>query len=640
MTEKTRKVSLRQRVFSYLNLAPGAKYSAVIKKFQKVPQGVKVPSKFAIHKYFYEYRKLPPDKKTIKTNQTRKKGKKRAIQTIKQSFVNAEEAAEDFKEFVGWVDDKGGVHEGSAFPPPINRDNIYCGILEYELQAFKTLYMNKNAMLKWAREHGKTYIAAWFIEWSMSRMGEKWLYFSSTGIYIKVGNWIYRWAKRAGTILKVTKHERQNTYNRFELLNGAELQIHEYSSEKVVGEHGWNIAMDDIVKKNWQAKPSEEKKAENQWLYNLNYIGRKRLFVFGTRKFEGDLLEFLEDRVKNLAVDIRTPYEMEGEFPNWKPKLDKKTQKEILIAPELHTHEELDEKKDDDYDAFMAEEMQDPRPREGGEWTEDDIHTVLTWGDIRLYDMAAISVDPAWTIEQHSDFTGITVILKYRLGRKFLVIRSVIKKMKTNSWTDRKGVKHIGVLEAVEEMFQWVKGTFPYLNAIIVPFEMNSGGTVMVQQANTYSDIYEFATHIVEVKHGPTDPKKDRISAELGAPIRKGNVIFLQEIADRCDTKTDLMYQILMFPNLKNDDGVDSLGMGKDELNKHVRKDAPEGIRELIRIRREAQQILYEEDWDKKMRMPWMAKRVSKNAQLRHQGMAHLIKKKEKLKKIKPPWEK
>jgi len=628
-------------VFSHLQLHPKSKYSNVIKKFTLDHKGrPNGNSKWAVHKYFYEFRNLPPERKLISTNKTKKKEKKNTINIQKQTFLNVEEAAEDFKEFVGYVDDQGGVHEGQAFPPPINKDNEYCGILGYELDAFKKLYSNKNAMLKWAREHGKTYIAAWFIEWSMSRFGEKWLYFSSTGIYIKVGNWIYRWATREGMIRKVTKHERQNTYTRFELINGAELQIHEYMQEKVVGEHGWNIAMDDIVKKKWQAKPSEEKKAENQWLYSLNYIGRKRLFIFGTRKFEGDLLEFLEDRVKNLCVDVRTPYEMEGEFPNWKPKLDKKTGKEILIAPELHTHEELDEKKDDDYDAFMAEEMQDPRPREGGEWTEDDIHTVMTWGDIRLYDMAAISVDPAWTIEEHSDYTGITVILKYRLGRKFLVIRSVIKKMKTNTWIDRKGVKHPGVLETVEELFQWVKATFIYLKAIIVPFEMNSGGTVMVQQAQTYSDVYEFSSHIVEVKHGPTDPKKDRISAELGAPIRKGNVLFLQEIADRCDNKDDLMYQILMFPNLKNDDGVDSLGMGKDELNKHVRKDAPDSIRDLIRMRKEAQQLIYENDWDNRMTASGLIKRVDRNTQLRRQGMAHLIEKKEKLKEIETPWEK
>ena len=286
-------------------------------------------------------------------------------------------ARNHFAEYVGYVghkdkagnvvlDPKGKIHKGKAFPKPINGQGSFCGILSYELDTFELLFLHKEVMLKWAREHGKTYMATWFIEWSMEFCGkigrdedgkpqldekgemivvpESWIYFSITKVKSKVGAWVWRWAKRNDMITQASKGDKQQTYTSFELRNGAQMKIFDYMDEAMVGEHNWNFALDDIVKKKWEDRPSDIQKAKDQWDFSINYIGHDRVFVFGTRKFLGDNLEHMEEVLDDLVIDVRTPFVMEGSFPKWKPVIGEDG-REKLIAPEIHTWEELDKKR-------------------------------------------------------------------------------------------------------------------------------------------------------------------------------------------------------------------------------------------------------------------------------------------------------
>jgi hypothetical protein len=268
-------------------------------------------------------------------------------------------------------------HSGVAHPPPIDEKGNIWGILPHEVQAFHDIrrYLETGIMFKWFRGAGKTFIATWFMEWSMDRLGYPWLYLSETAIMNDVAFWIWQWAKRSKQIVKVDRGDKQNTYTQFELRNGAVLRIYKYTDEKSTGQHGWYLAFDDIVKKKVESKPSEVKKVKNQWNYNLRYVRRKGLMIFGTRKYVGDPLEHLVKMIPKMYVDIKTPYMMEGKFPTWKPIIDPDTGREVLLVPELYTWEEIEEKKyvptedgEDPMLAFQSEMMQDPTPTAGKRW--------------------------------------------------------------------------------------------------------------------------------------------------------------------------------------------------------------------------------------------------------------------------------
>lgn len=579
-------------------------------------------------------------------------------------FENVEAALNDFIEFVGFrgyynkkgkpiidltaiseLDEKGNeielfvhdYHEGEAFPQPIDGEGRELGVLLHEAEGFESIfvYLKTGIMFKWARGFGKTYLCSWFMQWSMLRFGWAWMYLSVTAVLADVAFWIYKWAKQNNLITKAIKGGKQNTYTQFELVTGAKLRIFDYMGEDMVGQHNWHIAMDDIVKRKWEEKPSENRKAKKQWIYSLGKMKRKGLMIFGTRKFEGDLLEYLENVLPKLHIEVKTPYIMEGEFPEWSPKLEIKTlyvsideasekqlkigeaiyqgekefvmyqeEREVLWVPELYTYEELEAKKlsptDDGVDplmAWMSEMMQDPRPLQGGSWQPGDL-VFITHFDTWDYEAAVIAVDPAFTIEPDSDETGITVNLLHKdLGeennRQFLCIRAYGMKVKVQDWSESletarnkdgmvfyengvKMIKHKGMLTLIEELFQYLKNQFPGLRTIIVAIETNSGGDIIIQQIQHERDKYEFAGHIVEVKHTSIS-KKDRIDKELFTPIKMGYQKFLDILRG-----TDLIYQILTFPNSKLIDMLDSLGMGKDELNKLKRITVAQQRRERI----------------------------------------------------------
>jgi hypothetical protein len=512
-----------------------------------------------------------------------------------------------FAEFVGYkglkdkknniiLDPKGPIHRGDAFPPPVNKEGKYLGILWYELVTFALLFMNIEVMLKWAREHGKTFMATWFIEWSMIFCGkigkdingkiilddqkkpiivtENWLYFSSTKIMTKVGFWVYRWAKNKGYIIKASKGDKQNTYTSFELNNGAMMQIHKYMNEDVIGEHNWNFALDDIVKKSWKDRPSENQKAKDQWDI-LNYIGHVRVFIFGTRKFLGDPLEYLEEVHPDMKIDIRPPWVMEGVFPTWKPKIDPKTKREILIAPDLHTHEELYKKRDASRRAWMSEQMQDPQALGSKIWFKVNYINALETPYVRHYNLLFVYIDRATTTNLKSDLTGCVVGMREKKHeveinkRKELVSRRII----IDDLTGKIPKEHL--LYILSNYIHDYQTRYPWMEILLV-IEKQGGGDDFYSDINTRSD-FEFIETDEDGKP-KYDKKGDLMSKRVDNYLRDANVIMVQSggsktarIEDRLETpikndQTGILFlsalrnsfvvkQILDYPNNDKVDG-------------------------------------------------------------------------------------
>lgn len=514
------------------------------------------------------------------------------------------------------------LHEGIAFPPPIDENDTFLGILPHELDYFCKLWFHhvlgwkKAIMNLWCRGIGKTFIATWFVQFTMEKLGLRWLYLSETEIIGDVGLWIFKWAFSRELIKSSEKNKgkivggKKDTYKSFELYNGAELRIFQYMSEAMVGQHAWHLMLDDILKKKWQNKPTDLKRAEHQWLWNLRPIRKMGVSISGTRKFEGDLLEFFMRVIKDIYVDVRTPYVMEGTYPEWTPVIDPQTGHEIMAIPELYEWEQIEEMKytprEDDEDpfiAFMSEMMQNPSAIEGGAWQKDDL-MYRSHYDYLEYEACAIAVDPAFTVSNTSAQTGFTVTLLHsELGshkeRRFLVLRGIGKKVEMQDWFETdlrtgKEIKHEGMLTIIENLYQFVRMTMPGMRMIRVPIETNNGGGKIIEQARYEHDKYEFAAHIDEINTKVKD-KRDRIKAGLYSPIKNGDMEFLDVLED-----SDLEHQILHFPYGQLIDIIDSLEIGVSVLTKLKRvSSAKQRIRDVEEHVKQLQESREREKWNR-----------------------------------------
>lgn len=460
-------------------------------------------------------------------------------------------------------------HPGVAHPPPIDEKDVKWGILAHEVEGFHKIrrYLKTGIMFKWFRGGGKTFVATWFIEWSMDRLGYPWLYLSETAIMNDVSFWVWQWAKKSKTIVATERGDKQNTYTQFELRNGSVLRIYKYTDEKSTGQHGWYLAFDDIIKKKWSERPSDIKKAKNQWNYSLRYIRRKGLMIFGTRKFLGDPLEHLEKMIPKMHIDIHTPYVMVGDFPTWEPLIDPKTGREVLLVPELYTWEQLEEKKivptedgEDPLMAWQAEMMQNPEPTSGKRWKKVFYEKQLE--HMNNYDICFFFIDRATTVKETSDYTGF--IQGYR--RKITGVRYI-----TNDWTD-----HIYLEKLLYDLSVFIDKQhrmYKHLTFVIV-VEKQGGGDDFEASVNLRNDFtWEFenedGSKTTKTVHNwirelafvyaesSTGNKQKRIKDRVGAPIDNGMIRFMEYMKD-----SEIVKNILDFPYNKRIDALDAEATG------------------------------------------------------------------------------
>lgn len=460
-------------------------------------------------------------------------------------------------------------HPGVAHPPPIDEKDIKWGILVHEVEGFHKIrrYLKTGIMFKWARGYGKTFLATWFIEWSMDRLGYPWLYLSETAIMNDVSFWVWQWAKKSKTIVASERGDKQNTYTQFELRNGSVLRIYKYTDEKSTGQHGWYLAFDDIIKKKWSERPSDIKKAKNQWNYSLRYIRRKGLMIFGTRKFLGDPLEHLEKMIPKMHIDIHTPYVMVGGFPTWEPLIDPKTEREILWVPELYSWEELEQKKivptedgEDPLLAWQAEMMQNPIPTSGKRWKK--VYYEKQLEHMNNYDICFFYIDRATTVGPNSDYTGF--VQGYR--RSQTGVRII-----TNDWTD-----HIYLEKLLYDLAVFIDKEHRMYGHIsfVVVVEKQGGGDDFEESVNLRSNFeweFEYENGVKERKvvynwireiahtHAVTSTgdKKKRIKDRVGAPIDNGMIRFMEYLKD-----SEVVNNVLDFPYNKKIDALDAVATG------------------------------------------------------------------------------
>lgn len=543
------------------------------------------------------------------------------------------------------LDIKGDVYEGEAHPPPIapvtqnNRanlermigkkvgSNVFLGILKYELEVMVLIFFlinmgYVNIVILMPRGHGKTYINAWFDQLDMKYFNQNIMMLSVTNAKLKVGNWIYLWAVKHNYLKNPEKYARINTYQHFELINGMRMDIYDYMDKKLVGEHDVKLVMDDIVSKNWRNKPTDNERAKDQFQSNINYIIRTAKVTFGTRKFEGDPLQYLMEVVEDIIIIIMSPF-IECEHGNlndqgtFDPCMICKD--DALLAPELHSHDELMRKMEENYEAWFSEMMQNPHPRLGGMVDDSDLQWVPTRPFFTEVDRVGIGVDCAWTEGETSDMTGIVSMTSSNERREFTVIAQDCGKFPMRNVV-KDGKINLGIFERIQRQFNFLKLNYPG-KQIIVAIERNDAGKVIIDQARREMGEFTFAKYIVEdsapayqkrraknpdtpIKLGITHSteKVARIFGELQHSIKKGKVKFWDVVYG-----TELITQIVTYPKSRYDDGVDACGMIKDQLNMRHFEDDTKSVRDaIIRQYKDIKKKEYEEAWMKTMAEPWL----------------------------------
>lgn len=511
-----------------------------------------------------------------------------------------------FKEFVGYTDVKGIEHEGEAVPAPV--DDItgdWMGIADYQAEFIIIYRDNDNIIVIWPRGHGKTWMAAWIIQFCMKYNAEKFLYFSLTDIAYTVADFVYIWAQNnraliASETIRAAKKMsgRKSTYQKFSLINGARYEVHQIRTSSTLGYHGWNIIMDDIIDEQHKRLPHLQKSLQMKWDHQYSKIRRKKFMAINTRKFAGDFFAYLIDQfeVKGIAyknkkgseskkytlhINLKTPYKglaYAGDIEGYRKFVKRFEKNKIpydpldIIAP-WFTSEDFEAMKLENLKSFFAEMMGNPRPLEGGNWQRDDLIFISNFEQFD-YEAIYISIDPAWTISEGSNESGLTIIgLKEKLKagrRQYTVFKAFEKKLKAKAWRDKDKKLHMGLLEFVEEQYLWVIMTFTQVRSIIIVYETNSGGQILVDIALAESDNYIHAGYIIEDKeltYSKID-KYDRIDSELFDTIKNKDMEFMDYLDEGI-----IINQILTFPDCLTDHCIDSLGRGKNALHKMKRQD-------------------------------------------------------------------
>ena len=547
----------------------------------------------------------------------------------------------EFRDFVGYVDKEGVIHEGTAFPPPIDVKERYLGILPHELEAFVNIwrYIKHGILFKWPRGFGKTYIFTWFMEFTLKNYAWPWLYLSSTGILSDVAFWVFKWAVKSKLLPTATAFQgsKKQTYRGFDMQNGGMFRIYDYMTEDMVGQHKWYIAMDDIVKRKWENKPSDNRNAKRQWTFSISHIKKRGLMICGTRKFQGDLLEFLENLLipKGLRVEVKTPYIMEGAFPDWTPIVGVDGF-EVLWVPELYSWEEIEEAKyyneDDDIDpwlAFQSEMMQDPKPKRGGLCEESDLVLVKNRPFFKITKMVGIGVDISWSEGETADHTAIVSCAMYPFLQKkndrdrgvmipkFTFLKATIGRYPFQSKLDHKKQLVYGILHIITFHWQYLERYYPHVPKIVA-IERNNGGVAVIEQAR--HDKLPWYPYIVEdhtpgYKHkrkaNPNTPvklgithlkdKTARIFGELQNGIKRGFIEFLETLFGHA-----FIEELIVFPRGRYDDGADAGGMIKDELKRRFSRSNISEVHEgLIHEFKEGVKQDFRNRWIREMTQPW-----------------------------------
>lgn len=561
----------------------------------------------------------------------------------KEFIILPKKEWQEFKEFVGFVDEEGNIHEGEAIPEPIDVDTgDFIGILRYQLEGFDIIEYNDNILILWPRGHGKTWLLAWYIEWNMKHSVYKAMYLSITDVINDVADWVYEWAFSHDLLAEgenVDKTIRRSSPKNFRLTNGSKFKIFSIMEKKVRGKHDYTIFMDDIIEEGSLTHPSYQRMLERRWNSTISKMRRNKLVIVNTRVYEGDFIEYLmkqfdtkqkimdkkkpEERSKwELYKDIRTPFieAKPGEPCDEQGFLLNDEGERVLLAPELYDLEYFEAMEAEDFESFMAEMMQDPTSIQGGMLSPDDI----IYRKRPLFDenvkMVGIGVDLSWADESDTaDMSAVVSMAMHgelvnkKLEKRFTVLKEDVELLPLYDTPEQKGI-----FSVIDEHARFLVKYYPNI-PLIIAIERNSGGMVIIKVAQR--ERFWWVRRCVSDKAVAIKWEKDgSVNVPLGITHKKNKIVRifggLQHSIKTGETQFDwsceatvYMAQLLSFPKGKHDDGPDATEMIKDELNRrwsHTSERTPRENPALVHVKESAAKKF------EQMKEPW--KEIQRNA--------------------------
>lgn len=552
---------------------------------------------------------------------------------------------------------RGKKYPGEVHPKPIvpviktNRDNLmrltgktlqqlgrqyFIGILKYEVETLTMLFTlrgmgESNFVVCMARGIGKTYMEDWEGAFGMKHFKDNIMLLSESDAMLKVSNWIFLWAFGNKYLVPSTKAAKQSTYQHFTLRNGAQLDIYRYMDKRTLGAHDIKLVGDDVVNLDWRNRPADNQRAMDHFASNLNNMIRTDFIMWGTRKYEGDLLQYFMDTIEGIVIIKQSPFiRCECEESNLNPQGTYNPcpicRDLCVLAPEIHSYDEYMLKMEENYEAWFSEQMQDPHPRAGGMVEEDDIYYEQTPNreDVKL---CGIGVDVAtvWDDTTLSDMSAVVSCMMWgdtdnhkHEHRRFTFIKEDIRRMPYRTTKDRKGKMIRGIIETIDKQWKWFKKYYPQ-KKVIIAIERSGPGITLIE--NILKGNWDWKRDLVADKGKAIKWSKEgraniplgishsgqekiaRVFSELRHSIKKDQLDLHQIGFDWSLEDTTLMSQILSFPKGKHDDGPDAAGMIKDELNR--RWTAKHKIRNIIAERIEKKKAKQKKQWELD-NYPWL----------------------------------
>lgn len=315
------------------------------------------------------------------------------------------------------------------------------------------------------------------------------------------------------------------------------------------------IICDDIIK--GSVSPAESQKRLDTFLKKIMPLPMAggRIVVTGTSFAPGDMIHSLkrayEDPTKAKewikGIDIKPHY-----YPPFIVRED--GSKRSCWASRWSYEKLVDISMRDP--SFAAAFLNEPVPDDGSYWKNNDFQygSMGTPGNFRI-----LSIDPAVTTGNKSDYTALTVVAYSNAKDLFQVEMSQQLKLQGLALREK--------ILSIINMFN--------INQIMI--ETNQGGDLWINDMGLLKDI---PITIIPIRYGPGESKELRAEWAL-TEYNKKKVFHLSKFQD-------LETQMLAFPNVSHDDLVDSLTTPIYQIRKNQQKNANTGppVRQTSYVRR------------------------------------------------------
>jgi predicted phage terminase large subunit-like protein len=276
------------------------------------------------------------------------------------------------------------------------------------------------------------------------------------------------------------------------------------------------IVLDDVEAGESQTTKNDVEKLLKTIQDDIMPLGLNAHFVWvGTTTRPGGLTEQLVHKAADMDYDQWV--DDERFKVNYWPAL----KEDRSIWPERWTTEFL--KSIEHTRSFQKNYLCMPAPEDFAYWRPE----TFLYGDAPDLDYVMLSVDPAVTVKQSSDFTGLAVVGYSNITRKTYVLHVEQVKMSGAELRERASK----LLE-----------TFPQVTLIYA--EVNQGGDLV-------ADLFKPLP--VKVKTVTQSIKKEVRAGTALAEYEKGNVYHTKK-------HSDVERQMIQFPNSAHDDMIDAVG--------------------------------------------------------------------------------